>query len=338
MSWRCSSASRACRCAVSGRRKPASGRPTAPISRARATRRSIKSTRATSASCSSRSASRPRTSGPRPEFQFQGTPLMVNGRLFTTAGTRRAVVALDATDRRDAVDAQPQRGQARRSGAAPVVGPRPRLLERRQERTACIYVTPGYQMFALDADDRRSRRRLRHRRHRRSETEQRSGDRSRSPARSACTPRRSSRGHDRDRRGASRRRRAAQQEQRQKGYIRGFDVRTGKRLWIFHTIPMKGEFGYDTWDPDANAVHRQRRRVGADEHRRGAGPRLHAGGAADRRLLRRPSARQSGKGTGREPVFGEPGRRRYQDRRSANGITSSCTTASGITTFRARRS
>ncbi|HEV2687112.1 MAG TPA: PQQ-binding-like beta-propeller repeat protein, partial [Bryobacteraceae bacterium] len=33
-----------------------------------------------------------------------------------------------------------------------------------------------------------------------------------------------------------------------KGYVRGFDVRTGKRLWIFHTIPMKGEYGYDTWE------------------------------------------------------------------------------------------
>src|SRR5205807_686081 len=33
-----------------------------------------------------------------------------------------------------------------------------------------------------------------------------------------------------------------------KGYVRGFDVRTGKRLWIFHTIPKKGEFGYDTWE------------------------------------------------------------------------------------------
>jgi quinoprotein glucose dehydrogenase len=32
-----------------------------------------------------------------------------------------------------------------------------------------------------------------------------------------------------------------------KGYVRGFDVRTGKRLWIFHTIPKKGDFGYDTW-------------------------------------------------------------------------------------------
>ncbi len=33
-----------------------------------------------------------------------------------------------------------------------------------------------------------------------------------------------------------------------KGYVRAFDVRTGKRLWTFHTIPMKGEFGYDTWE------------------------------------------------------------------------------------------
>ena len=32
-----------------------------------------------------------------------------------------------------------------------------------------------------------------------------------------------------------------------KGYIRGFDARTGKRLWIFHTIPQPGEFGNDTW-------------------------------------------------------------------------------------------
>jgi quinoprotein glucose dehydrogenase len=32
-----------------------------------------------------------------------------------------------------------------------------------------------------------------------------------------------------------------------KGYVRAFDVRTGKRLWTFHTIPKAGEFGYDTW-------------------------------------------------------------------------------------------
>jgi quinoprotein glucose dehydrogenase len=36
-----------------------------------------------------------------------------------------------------------------------------------------------------------------------------------------------------------------------KGYVRGFDVRTGKRLWIFHTIPQPGEFGIDTWLNDS---------------------------------------------------------------------------------------
>jgi quinoprotein glucose dehydrogenase len=35
------------------------------------------------------------------------------------------------------------------------------------------------------------------------------------------------------------------------GYIRGFDVRTGKRLWTFHTIPRPGEFGNDTWEDDS---------------------------------------------------------------------------------------
>lgn len=32
------------------------------------------------------------------------------------------------------------------------------------------------------------------------------------------------------------------------GFIRAYDVHTGKLRWIFHTIPQPGEFGYDTWD------------------------------------------------------------------------------------------
>ena len=36
-----------------------------------------------------------------------------------------------------------------------------------------------------------------------------------------------------------------------KGYIRGYDVRTGERLWIFHTIPQPGEFGNETWLDDS---------------------------------------------------------------------------------------
>ena len=31
------------------------------------------------------------------------------------------------------------------------------------------------------------------------------------------------------------------------GFIRGFDVRTGKQLWKFNLVPQPGEFGAETW-------------------------------------------------------------------------------------------
>ena len=44
---------------------------------------------------------------------------------------------------------------------------------------------------------------------------------------------------------------APRSKENTKGYIRGFDVRSGKRLWTFHTIPQPGEFGNDTWLNDS---------------------------------------------------------------------------------------
>jgi quinoprotein glucose dehydrogenase len=38
------------------------------------------------------------------------------------------------------------------------------------------------------------------------------------------------------------------------GDIRAFDAMTGEIRWTFHTIPRPGEFGYDTWPPDAYKV------------------------------------------------------------------------------------
>ena len=35
------------------------------------------------------------------------------------------------------------------------------------------------------------------------------------------------------------------------GFVRGYDVRTGKLLWTFHTVPQKGEQGYETWENNA---------------------------------------------------------------------------------------
>ncbi len=189
--------------------------------------------------------------GPRPEFQFQSTPLMVNGRLFTTAGTRRAAVALDATTGEmlwmHSID------EGKRGASAP------RLLSGRglaywsdgkDERI--VYVTPGYQMIALDA---------------------RTGDRVAGFGDGGIVDLKQNMDQEMDPItgevglhaapiiagntivvGAAHREGSGPRSMKnQKGFIRGYDVRTGKRLWIFHTIPMKGEFGYETWDPDANA-------------------------------------------------------------------------------------
>jgi len=36
------------------------------------------------------------------------------------------------------------------------------------------------------------------------------------------------------------------------GYVQGFDARTGKFKWAFHTVPRDGEFGADTWKDHSN--------------------------------------------------------------------------------------
>jgi quinoprotein glucose dehydrogenase len=33
-----------------------------------------------------------------------------------------------------------------------------------------------------------------------------------------------------------------------RGDIFGFDVKTGKKLWTFHSVPQSGEFGHETWE------------------------------------------------------------------------------------------
>jgi quinoprotein glucose dehydrogenase len=35
------------------------------------------------------------------------------------------------------------------------------------------------------------------------------------------------------------------------GHVRAYDVRTGAIRWVFHTVPQPGEYGHDTWPPDA---------------------------------------------------------------------------------------
>jgi quinoprotein glucose dehydrogenase len=184
--------------------------------------------------------------GPRPEFNFQSTPLVIGGVMYTTAGSRRAVVALDAATGEMKWMSSLDEGERGREA--------PRQLSGRglaywsDGRSArIIYVTPGYQMIALDAN---------------------TGQRISSFGRNGIVDLKAQMDQEMDpvtgdvglhaapiiardvviigaahtegSRPVSRR--------NDKGYVRGYDVRTGKRLWIFHTIPRPGEMGYDTWE------------------------------------------------------------------------------------------
>jgi quinoprotein glucose dehydrogenase len=89
--------------------------------------------------------------GSRPEFQLESTPLMVNGVVYSTAGTRRAVVALDAATG-EMLWMHSEREGARGAAA-------PRQLSGRglaywsdgANDNRVLYVTPGYRLIALDA-------------------------------------------------------------------------------------------------------------------------------------------------------------------------------------------
>ena len=187
--------------------------------------------------------------GPRPEFQYETTPLMVNGVLYATGGSRRAVVALD-----------PETGEelwvhSEREGARAAAAPR-QLSGRglaywtdgREERI--LYVTPGYQLVALNA---------------------KTGMRIPTFGKDGLVDLKQDDDQVIDPMspeiglhstpmiaknvviiGAAHKSGSIPTGKANvKGYVRGFDVRTGKRLWIFHTIPQPGEFGNDTWLNDS---------------------------------------------------------------------------------------
>src|SRR5437667_1129385 len=88
--------------------------------------------------------------GPRAEFNLQATPLMVDGVVYTTAGTRRAVVALDAGT--GELIWMHSENEGKRGEAAPRQLSGRGLAYWTDGRAGrIVYVTPGYQMVALDA-------------------------------------------------------------------------------------------------------------------------------------------------------------------------------------------
>jgi quinoprotein glucose dehydrogenase len=186
--------------------------------------------------------------GNRPEFKLEGTPLMVNGVVYATAGSRRAAIALDAATG-ELLWVHGEHEGARGAAAPRQLSGRGLAYWTDGKVERILYVTPGYRLIELDAktgalvptfgkagvvdlkleDDQTILPDL---------TTGEIGLQS-APVVAKDTVII----------GASFREGMTPKTMRNnKGYVRGFDVKTGKRLWIFHTIPIKGEEGYNTWE------------------------------------------------------------------------------------------
>jgi quinoprotein glucose dehydrogenase len=195
--------------------------------------------------------------GTRPEYKLEGTPLMIGGVLYATGGTRRSVVALDAAT------GELLWVHGEHEGARGVEAPR-QLSGRGLsywtdgKDRRILYVTPGYRLIALDAAtgtlvasfgtngavdlkdgavfgnnqpiDRISGEIGLHATPAVAKDVVLIG----SAFREGHTPR---------------------THNNTKGLVRAYDVRTGRRLWTFNTIPRPGEFGNETWENDSWAVN-----------------------------------------------------------------------------------
>ena len=188
--------------------------------------------------------------GSRPEYKLEGTPLVVNGTLYTTAGSRRAVIALDpATGELKWVFNQIREGK--RAALAP------RQLSGRgvsywtdgkEERI--LYVTQGYRLVALNAKN--------------GQVIPSFGDQGIVDLKVGVYY---NDGKQIDLESgdiglhstplvvndviivgaAMKESMTVSTHDNAKGLVRAFDVRTGKQIWRFNTIPGPGEFGNDTW-------------------------------------------------------------------------------------------
>jgi len=196
--------------------------------------------------------------GTRPEYKLEGTPLVVNGRLFTTAGTRRSVIALDAATgellwvHRFPEGVRGANAPRQLSGRGVAYWTDGRGDER------VIYFTPGYRMIALDA---------------------KTGQPVKSFGKDGVVDMKVGAVFGRDQQidldtgeiglhstpvvvknvvlvGSSMKEgMTVTTHNNTKGLARGYDVKTGKLLWTFHTIPRPGEPGNETWLSDSWAVN-----------------------------------------------------------------------------------
>ncbi|HWA10604.1 MAG TPA: pyrroloquinoline quinone-dependent dehydrogenase [Opitutaceae bacterium] len=186
--------------------------------------------------------------GPHPDYLWEVTPLMVKGVLYFTAGSRRDVVAVDAASGETLWMYRLDEGE-RGDRAVRVQNRGLAYWTDGKDDNRIILITPGFQLVALDAKTGRA-----------------------IPAFGKDGIVDLTEGLDRDvvkpgQIGSSSPAivirdvivtgaallagTAPASKTNVPGYIRGFDVRTGKRIWTFKTVPHAGEEGVETWENDS---------------------------------------------------------------------------------------
>jgi len=184
--------------------------------------------------------------GPKPEARNETTPLMMDGVLYTAVGTTRNVVAVDPKSGELLWVWRPNDGDARYKSA-------PRKTSGRglahwsdgEGHDRLFVVTPGFYLAALDPDTGRPVPGFGENGivdlmiGVRGEVTSKTSIGNSSPALVIGDVVIVGPAHDVGMRPPS--------KQNLKGDVRGYDARTGKLKWTFHTIPAKGEPGYETW-------------------------------------------------------------------------------------------
>jgi quinoprotein glucose dehydrogenase len=196
--------------------------------------------------------------GPRPEYKLEGTPLMIKGVLYTTAGTRRSVVALDAKTGELIWAHSVREGQRAAISPRQLSGRGLSFWTDGHGDDRVLYVTTGYRLVELNAKNGAMIASF--------------GEQGMVDVKvGAVTGLNNQIDLETGEIGlhatptvvrdvvlvGSSFKEGTQPitHNNTKGMVSAFDVRTGKKLWQFNTIPKPGEFGYDTWLNDSAEIN-----------------------------------------------------------------------------------
>ena len=196
--------------------------------------------------------------GARPEYKLEGTPLEVNGTIYTTAGSRRDVIALSAKTGELKWVYSFDEGARAANGPRQLSGRGVSYWTDGRGDERILYVTTGYRLVELSAKNGQPIESF----GTKGMVDMKVGaytgtgkqiDLETGEIGLHTTP---TVVKDTVIVGSSMKEGGTPETHNNtKGIVRAWDVRTGKQLWAFHTIPQKGEFGYETWlngSADAN--------------------------------------------------------------------------------------